>query len=126
VKRLVVVLSVFAVLAPSLAPAASAASGATYQCPLAVTHKLGPLRQRANRLNDRLLATRKSLSAHVSRLAALDKRYPGRVAPTAAIAHEYNALLRQTHTLQADEKRLVGAYNRTVSAYDRLLHSDCH
>jgi hypothetical protein len=126
VKRLVVVLCVFAVLAPGLAPATSAASGGTYQCPLAVTRKLGPLRQRANKLDGRLLATRKSLSTHVSRLKALDKLYPGRVAPTAAIAHEYNALLRQTHTLQADEKRLVAAYNRTVSAYNRLLHSACH
>jgi hypothetical protein len=129
-RSLAVSLSTLALAVPGVAPQVAAARAAStpsvYQCPLAVSQKLGPLRQRANKLHARLTATRKSLRSNVSRLSALDKRYPGRTAPTMAIAREYNALLRQTRRLQADEARLVGAYNRTVAAYNRIIDSSCH
>lgn len=100
--------------------------GKTHYCPLGTRKKLEPIDQRLGQLELELTPVRRESAAAVRRLKELDKLYPGKNAPTQAIADEYNGLLRKMRQLEARESRLINAYNNAVDEHNNVLDQDCN
>jgi hypothetical protein len=84
--------------------------GRQYSCPSATDNRLEPIDIRAGRIKLTLQAVRRSEQA-------IERRYPGHIAPHAVVVR-FNALARR-------DDRLVTAYNAQIDEHNAVLDRDC-
>jgi hypothetical protein len=99
--------------------------GKTYDCPADVADQLKPIDERAGQLDLQIAEIQRQLHAIERRLNELDAKYPGNVAPTQAIAKEYNGLASKGRAMHRAETYLVTQYNEAVDSHNRVLRSNC-